>query len=132
MGNEKFLDAIINRKLKDLHTAYLGTVLSVNGNSATVQPLGLIKAYGGEPQKQAVISNVPIAAYKTKTAEITYLTPDNQPKTQTILIPDNIVKGDIVICVCCDRDITDAKRGKNTLPPVGHHSLSASVIVGVL
>lgn len=132
MGYDKYFDAIINRKLKDMHTAYLATVLSVNGNTAKVQPLGLIKAKGGEAQKQAVVSDVPIAAYKTKTAEITYLSPDNQTKKQTVLVPDNIVKGDIVICVCCDRDITDAKRGKNTLPPVGHHSLSASVIVGVL
>lgn len=132
MGNEKYLDAIINRKLKDMHTAYLGKVLAVNGNTAKVQPLGLIKAYGGEAQKQAVVSNVPIATQKVKAAEITYLTPDNMPKKQTILVPESLAIGDIVICVCCDRDITDAKKGKNTLPPIGHHSLSDSVIVGVL
>lgn len=151
MGNMKFIDNAIDQRMKDLHTAYLGKVISVNGDTATVQPLGLIKEYGGTPKKQAVVQNVPIAVCKAKKATISFVSSVsikketdeetgnitdvtlNQTKgTETVLIPDAISIGDIVICVCCDRDITDARKGKNSLPPAGNHSLSDSVIVGVL
>ena len=122
MGSLKFFEGIVDKKLLDLHTAFLGKILSVSGDTAKIQPLGLTKEIGGEAQSYAPVSSVPItnqARYKFKVngEEVTAKPIEN---------------GDIVICVCCDRDITDAKRGKSVLPPIGHHTMSDCVIVGIL
>ena len=149
MGNLSFFNNMIDNKLKALHTAYLAKVLSVNGATAKIQPLGYIKAYGETAQKQAPLSNVPIATQKivNKTIEVVdgvsldiEKDGDNVKDVKlnitnkTITIPqvESISAGDIVICVCCERDITEAKKGNNTVPAIGHHSMSDSVIVGVL
>lgn len=132
MGLDKYLRETIQQTLKNLHTAYLGKVLSVKGNTATVQPLGLTKAYGEKAKAQAIVSNIPIAFTKTKTEEITYMVSETKTETKTIIVPSTLARGDIVVCVVCDRDITEARKGNNALPPVGEHSLSDSVIVGCL
>lgn len=135
MGNLSFVDAAIEKKLLDLHCAYIGKVTWTDGETATVQPLGKIKESGSTSTKtQAVVSNVPVACkYKFTAKKITYLTSiSGSTGGTTVAVPDEISKGDLVICVCGDRDITDARRGKNTAPPTGHHSISDSVIVGIL
>ena len=41
--------------------------------------------------------------------------------------------GDIVCCICGERDITEAIRGEiPTSSPTGHHSMSDAIVVGVL
>ena len=123
MGSLKVFENMIENKLLNLHTAYLAMVLSVNGNTAKIQPLGMTKAYGETAQKQSPLSNVLIlnsAKYKAviEGEEIAQIKP--------------ISSGDIVLCVCCERDITEAKNGRNSTPAIGHHSMSDSVIVGIL
>lgn len=122
MGNLKFFESIVDRKLLDLHTAFLGKVLSISDNVAKVQPLGLTKEIGGEAHSYAPVASVPMTnqaryKFKVKNEQVTAKPIEN---------------GDIVICVCCDRDITEAKRGKSVLPPIGHHTMSDCVIVGIL
>lgn len=117
---------VINNKLLNMHTAYLAKVLSVNGSTAKIQPLGYSKAYGQNAQKQSPLSNVPIlnsAKYKISKTEI---------ENKDVAKITSIAKGDIVLCVCCERDITEAKKGKNSTPALGHHNMSDSVIVGIL
>lgn len=132
MGSMGFIDAIIEKKLLDLHCAYIGKVLSTNGSTATVQPLGLTKEVGGASQVQAVVSDVPIACQKVTSKTISYTNGSGGKSSQVIAVPSQIEKGDIVVCLCADRDITAARRGRNELPPVGHHSISDSIIVGIL
>ena len=102
-------EQMLNNKLLALHTAYLAKVVLVDENTAKIQPLGMTKAYGKAAQKQSPLSKVPII----KSA-----------------LP--VTKGDIVVCICCERNITEAKKGNNVLPPTGHHSMSDSIIIGVL
>lgn len=129
MGSLAFVDAAIEKKLRDLHCGYIGRVISTDGNTATVQPLGLIREYGGSAKAQAVVSNVPVACkYKLSTKTIT----DGSGNKVTVAVPIGIAKGDLVACLCADRDITDARRGRNELPPAGRHSISDSIIVGIL
>lgn len=126
MGNLKVFDNMINNKLKNLHTAYIAKVLSVNGKTAKIQPLGYTKAYGEAAQKQSVLSKVPIlnnARFKISKTEI-----DNKDVAK--IVP--LAVGDLVLCVCCERDITEAKKGNNSVPALGHHNMSDSVIVGIL
>lgn len=130
MGSMSFVDLMIDKRLKDLHCGYIGKVISTDGNTATVQPLGLIKEYGSTATKaQAVVENVPVACkYKLAAKDIK----DGNGNTVTVAVPTQIAKGDLVACLCADRDINGARRGKNELPPEGAHSISDSIIVGIL
>lgn len=129
MGLMGSVDAVIERKLRDLHCGYIGRVVWTDGTTATVQPLGLMKQTGCAAKAQAVVSNVPIASrYKFAAKEIT----DGNGATVTVAVPTEIAAGDLVACLCADRDITEARRGNNELPPAGRHSISDSIIVGIL
>ncbi len=122
------INTMIEQKLLKLHTAYFAQVLSVSGNTAKIQPLNLIKATGQTAKKQAVLT-VPILANvrKFSTEKI-----DINGTKVTIPKVEKIKKGDIVFCVCGERDITETKKGKFVTPPTGHHRISDSVIVGVM
>lgn len=109
MGAEKFLNNFIENKLLSLHTAYLAKVLSVKGKTAKIQPLGLTQEIGEKAMKQSVLTAVPY------TKQVT-----------------DLKKGDIAVVICCERNITAAKQGRNVLPPIGHHNMSDSIIIGVL
>lgn len=134
MGYMKFVNSAIERKLMDLHCAYIGKVVSTDGKTATVQPLGLTKAVGEDAKAQAVVSSVPVACrYKFTTQTITYaVDADGNTKKQQIAVPQPLEKGDLVVCLCADRDISEARKGNNALPVAGRHSITDSIIVGIL
>lgn len=134
MNGLSFVNAAIEKKLMDLHCGYIGKVISTDGETATVQPLGLIKEAGKAATKvQAVVSDVPVACkYKLSAKTITYADAEGKSHTQTVAVPTLIAKGDIVACLCADRNIAEARRGNNALPPAGRHSISDSIIVGIL
>jgi hypothetical protein len=134
VGNMAFIDNSIEKKLMDLHCGYIGRVISTDGNTATIQPLGLVKEYGGQAKEQAVVSNVPVACkYKLTAKTITYAVDANgNTQSQQVAVPQALCAGDLVACLCADRDITAARRGKNELPPAGRHRISDSIIVGIL
>lgn len=133
MGNSSFVDSIVDKKLMDLHCGYIGRVVWTDGETATVQPLGLYKGRGSSAKTQAVVENVPVACkHKLTTTTIEYKDHEDRKQWQTVAVPTMIAKGDLVACLCADRDITAARRGENVQPPTGHHSISDSVIVGIL
>lgn len=140
MGRSDIISNMIEQKLLGLHTCYLAKVLSTDGKTAKILPLGKVKAYGEEGKEQSPLTNVPIinsARYKFKSQLISYTTNviehDAYNNSQTFaLVPEEIQAGDIVVCVCGDRNITDAKKGINSVPPAGHHSQSDSIIIGIL
>lgn len=141
MGSLTAINSAIEKKLMDLHCGYIGKVISTDGKTAKVQPLGLYKEVGGEAKKQAVIEDVPVACrYKISTKEITYVTGVSGSATSvsattattTIAVPRQISAGDLVACLCADRNIASARRGGNEQPPAGRHSISDSIIVGIL
>ena len=87
----------------------MAKVIAVNGKTAKIQPLGLTKNVGEKAVRQSVLTAVPY------TKQVT-----------------DIAKGDIAVCICCERNITEAKKGRNVCPPIGHHSMSDSIIIGTL
>ena len=127
---------MIGEQLKMLHVAFVAKVLNVSGKKAKIQPLGLIKDYGGTAKPQSAISGVAIAEsalYKISEKNITYISDfDGSRKTQAVAVTTPISAGDIVICVCCDRNIDAALKGQNELPPVGFHNQSDCVIVAII
>jgi hypothetical protein len=134
MGNMSFFDAVVEKKLMDLHCGYIGRVVWTDGITAKVQPLGMIKQAGSNAAKaQAIVSDVPVACrYKFETKTLSYTTGSGEKATQTVAVPKQIDKGDLVACLCADRNIAAARRGKNEVPPAGRHSISDSIIVGIL
>lgn len=134
MGNLGFVENLIDSKLKNLHCGYIGKVVWTDGETATVQPLGMIKAVGSDAKAQAVVSNVPVGCkYKLSSKTITYcVDADGNTRSQTVAVPELIAKGDLVAVLCADRDITAARRGENKVPAFGMHSITDSIIVGIL
>lgn len=136
MGNFKVFDDLVEDKLLNLHTAYIAKVISFNGSEATIQPLGMTKQYGKSAEKQSVVSNAPVvqsARNKIGTKEISYVyNSSGATKTETIVTLIPLSAGDLVFCVCAERDITEAKNGNIATPQIGHHSLSDTVVVGIL
>lgn len=106
---------MIDEKIKALNVAFLAKILLIEGEKAKIQPLGLVRTISGTTQKQGVITNVHIAQSARYKANST-----------------PIEVGDVVLCVCCDRNIDAALKGENFLPPVGYHKKSDCVIVAII
>lgn len=141
MSLQKLINDTFDEKAKSFYVAFIAQILSVSGNKAKIQPLGLTKQYGGTAQKQSVISGVHIASSalcRLKTEEIEYVTDVDflgflpKKEKRTICVATPIKEGDLVLCVCCDRNIDAALKGKNELPPVGCHNKSDCVIVAII
>lgn len=142
MGYVSVIDDLIENKLLDLNIIYIAKILSVGAEqkTATIQPLALYKAYGQEAQKRSVVSNAPVlssARYKIikKTYTCASSISDHNLITEQRehLALEPLKAGDIVLCVCCDRDISSAKNGECYTPVIGRrNSLSDTVIVGIL
>ena len=129
------IDNIVEEKLLNLHTAYIAKVLSFDGAKANVQPLNMVKQYGKPPQKQSMLTGVPViqsARYKLGTQTRTCRVTDTATEQRAHLTAEPLAAGDLVVCICADRNITQALCGNIAQPPVGHHSMSDSVVVGVL
>lgn len=148
MGNGSVVNSLIEQALLSTHTGFFGKVMSVKGFTAKVQPLQKYKAVGGTAKKHAVLLNVPIMhnVRKWREREITFCddntmdgnngvpssTAGNHKHKFTVYDPIPIAKGDIVYCVCADRDITETKKGNFAVPTLGHHKLTDAVIIGVI
>ncbi|MBR5823721.1 MAG: hypothetical protein IKY67_06230 [Paludibacteraceae bacterium] len=141
-------EGMVEEKLLNLHTAFIGKIISMEGDSlCSVQPLDKIKAYGQKPKNQSVITNVPILNHvrrytlvkQTLQIHDTYsgggsVTPTTHPTAENeghIRI-EPLRIGDIVLCVCVERDISSSIRGMSTTPPVGHHQLKDAIVIGLI
>lgn len=132
-GSSDVLNGLIEQKLLGLHTAFFAKVLSVEGEdlesrTAKIQPLNMVKATGQEAKKQSVMT-VPVLKnvqkFKTNKVMINGIQHD-------ILQAWGIEAGDIVLCLCGERDITETKKGNFAVPSGGHHRMTDAVIVGVM
>lgn len=146
MGMSEVLGGIVEEKLLNLHTAFVAKVVSVQNESlCTVKPLDKIKAYGQKAKAQAVITNVPVLNHvrhfslvkQSLNVEGTEgggtITPDPHPAPDNVghLKVEPLRAGDIVLCVCAERDISSSVNGVSTTPPVGHHQIKDAVVVGL-
>lgn len=134
---DKLIDSIIEQKLLALHTSFIAKVISVKNNAkyANVQPLMSIKQYGQESEPIAILTDVIVsqsARYKMEMEEKEVMV---SPETSEIIMIPNLsplAAGDLVICVCSERDISQAKNGQVSSSTAGRHSLSDAMIVGIL
>lgn len=129
MGMFKYMDEMMESKLSGMHTAYLAKVLSISGRTAKIQPLGLYKDSSGATHKQSVLTAVPISK-QVRTTDPTVIC--NGVEATCKCWQPKLEVGDIVVCICCEQNISEAKRGVNALPPAGRFNMSDSIIIGVL
>lgn len=152
MGASAIIGNLIDEKLLNMHTAFVGRITGVEGpDLCSVQPLDKIKAYGQAAKAQAVITKVPILNHVrhytlvkqtlTTTAIDTYtgggtvtINENPHPEEKNIghLKVEPLKAGDIVLCVCAERDISSSVKGMSNTPPVGHHQIANAVVVGLI
>ena len=53
-------------------------------------------------------------------------------ETRVHLKKEPIKVGDICLCVCCERDNTETRNGKEAVPNLGHHNIKDAVVVGII
>ena len=127
-----WIENLIEDKLLNLHTAFLGRVVSVNGDAARVQPRMTYGAAGGVRTEHKAVSVMIPKNVKYKAETITYFTGSNTTNTKEVLTPDSVLVGDIVFCGVCERDITNARNGIETLASSRRHNVNDGVILRVL
>jgi hypothetical protein len=121
----KTINNMINQRLMDTHTSYLGKIISINFNLITVQPLSMYKIYGEKAKTSSLIKNIPaLCPYK-------YVFKVDEETNELITIEQQKLEtGDTVYCGVCERDITEAKKGNIATSSIGrHHNLSDSVVI---
>lgn len=119
--NGTVFQSMIEQALLQIHTGFFGKVITAGDGMATVQSLSMIKEVGGQAVPQAVVENCPVLSSAVK-----FLSTNNPVQVR------RVQTGDIVYCVCADRDISATKNGVMAVPVPGHHMLSSAVVVGIL
>lgn len=132
MNELKFLHNFVNQKILNIHTSYLGKVLSVKGDTARLKPLGVYRATGGEAMEQKTTTALIPPNIKFRTETITYRISDTESESKTVLMPENLAVGDIVYVGICDRDISNAKNGNTNEATARHHNINDGVILQVV
>lgn len=132
MNGIEYIKNTIEQYILNIDTAYLAQVLQVNGKTARLQPLTVHKVAGSKAKKQSTTTAVIPSNIKYKEETITYKVTDIRSETKTVLTPDKIAVGDIVLVVVCDRDITHAIKGVISEATQRHHDINDGVIVRVL
>lgn len=139
MGMSGAMNDMMEEKLLNLHTAFIAKVIGVESESlCSVQPLDKIKAYGKPAQQQAIITKVPVLHHVRHFSLVKQtLSGDVSPATHPAesgvghLKVSPIRAGDLVLCVCAERDLSSSVKGISTTPPVGHHAIKDAVVVGL-
>lgn len=139
MGMSGTMNDMMEEKLLNLHTAFIAKVISVENESlCSVQPLDKIKAYGKPAQQQAIITKVPVLHHVRHFSLVKQtlsgnVSPATHPSENNVghLKVSPVRAGDLVLCVCAERDITSSVKGISTTPPVGHHAIKDAVVVGL-
>lgn len=127
-----FVETLIESKIVNIHTAFIGKVLSVNGNIARIQPLTYSKNANGTLVKQATVAAYIPQNIKVKQETITYMKSQDSSESKTIIVPDIVTCGDIVYCGVSERDVTTENLGGKIAKPTRHHDINDSVILAVI
>ena len=102
---ERVVRNIIAQELMNTHTAFVGKIVRVNGERADVAPMHMYKQEGQEGKRYPMLRNVPVLA--------------------------KVRADELVLCMCCERDMSAALRGE-VVVPAGRwrHSMSDAVVIG--
>ena len=122
------LEEIVLEGILSIRTAFVGKLIRVWDDTADVQPLQMFGQPDGTFEKNPVLLSVPILknVCKFETEEIK----DSAGNTHEQVKIIKAKVGDVVLCICTDRDLGYTTEGKFD-KPTRHHSISDAVIVGL-
>ena len=60
MANNTYINDAIEQALLNVHTGFIAKVVNISGDTATIQPLAMNKAIGGESSVPAIITACPV------------------------------------------------------------------------
>ena len=127
MANGTYISDAIEQALLNVHTGFIAKIVSISGDIATIQPLAMNKAVGGESSVPAIITACPVIRSCGKYESFICQATGNE-----CVKFKKVQAGDIVFCVCADRDISETRHGGMATPRPGHHEISFAVVIGVL
>lgn len=127
MANSTYINDAIEQALLNVHTGFIAKVVNTSGDTATIQPLAMNKAIGGESGAPALITSCPVISSCGRYESFICQTTGNE-----CVKFKKVQAGDIVFCVCADRDISETRHGNMATPRPGHHEISFAVVIGVL
>lgn len=127
MANSTYINDAIEQALLNVHTGFIAKIVSISGDIATIQPLAMNKAVGGESSVPAIITACPVVSSCGKYESFICQATGNE-----CVKFKKVQAGDIVFCVCADRDISETRYGGMATPRPGHHEISFAVVIGVL
>ena len=125
MANSTYINDAIEQALLNVHTGFIAKIVSISGDIATIQPLAMNKAVGGSVP--AIITACPVISSCGKYESFICQATGNE-----CVKFKKVQAGDIVFCVCADRDISETRHGGMATPRPGHHEISFAVVIGVL
>lgn len=136
MGKTSAFSDMIEQALLNTHTAFIGKIVSMKGDFASVQPLNMTQSMDGEVSKLPKLDCVPVLKSVRKwdkKEEIISTSAGDPAHTHKIehWEPRKPEPGDVVCCVCADRDISETQKGEFAVPVLGKHMLSSAVVVGI-
>ena len=127
-----YIEQIIHEKIINIHTAFVGKVISITGSAAQVKPLTYSKNMLGNLKEQSPVSAIFPQNVKTRRKKITYRISDYETETITVIVPAELEVGDIVYCGIAERDITSETMSGKIIEPTRHHDINDTVILAVL
>lgn len=121
----RLISNTINQRLLDTHTNFIGKIVRIDKNVATVQPLSMYKAYGETAVTPAILTDVPMLSLYKYVILI-----DKNTQEEISVTSERLKAGDTVLCAVCERDITESRQGNLSVPSTArHHNLSDAVIL---
>lgn len=134
MANEfTFFKRLVDSKILGIHTAFLGKVTQIAGDTAMVKPLTMYRTKDGAAMEQSEVCAVVPQSVKTEERTITYRVSEYADESTTVLVPVPLKTGDLVFVGVCERDITAARQGILEEPGSRrHHDMNDGVILRVL
>lgn len=126
----------LREALLALHTLYISRVEKLYRSSDSppsappdlvdIKPLNMYQRKGNAPAEYPIIQGVPILN------GVQFYVKKFDAETGT-LIHDIIKPGALVLCACCERDISSSLTGQVGLPSKQwHHSMTDSVVIGIV
>ena len=135
MSLSSVINDIVDEKLLDTSTAFIGKIISFDQTkkTANVQPLTMTKAYGKEAKQRSVLTDIPVAHNAQYRIDFVPVYLGASSTKYWFANPDIYIQsGDLCVCIVCDRDISEARKGNSALPPLGCHEIQNSIVIAIL
>lgn len=122
------IEQIMQGEILSIRTAFVAKVIKTEDETADIQPLQMFRQTDGTYEKNPILLGVPVLKHVCKFTQETVADSQGDTHKQVKILPLSV--GDIVFCVCADRDLGYTTEGEFD-KPTRSHNISDAVIVGI-